>query len=142
MKETLLGILGAVGAAIASYFGGWSSSMTTLLIFMAIDYLTGVICAGVFNASPKTENGALESRAGFKGLIRKGVILLIILIAARIDLMLGTTYFRDGTCIAFILNELLSIIENAGLMGIKMPAIITKMVEVLQKKSEKDNSDE
>lgn len=142
MKETLFGILGAVGAAIASYFGGWSTSMTTLLIFMAIDYLTGVICAGVFNASPKTENGALESRAGFKGLIRKGVILLIILIAARIDLMLGTTYFRDGTCIAFILNELLSIIENAGLMGIKMPAIITKMVEVLQKKSEKDNSDE
>lgn len=142
MKETLFGILGAVGAAIASYFGGWSTSMTTLLIFMAIDYLTGVICAGVFNASPKTENGALESRAGFKGLIRKGVILLIILIAARIDLMLGTTYFRDGTCIAFILNELLSIIENAGLMGIKMPPIITKMVEVLQKKSEKDNSDE
>lgn len=136
MKETILGVLGAVGAAIASYYGGWTSAMTTLLIFMAIDYLTGIICAGVFNASPKTENGALESRAGFKGLCRKGVVLLIILVAARIDVLLGTTYFRDGTCIAFILNELLSIIENAGLMGIPIPTALTKAIEILKNKSE------
>lgn len=142
-KEALFTWLGALGAAIAGYFGGWDTSMTTLLIFMAIDYLSGIICAGVFNASPKTPNGALESRAGYKGLIRKGMILLIILIAARIDILLGTTYFRDGCCIAFILNELLSIIENAGLMGVPIPAPIQKAIEVLKAKSEvKEDSED
>lgn len=142
MKETILAVLGAIGAAIASYFGGWTSAMTTLLIFMAIDYFTGIICAGVFNASPKSESGALESRAGFKGLCRKGVVLLIILVAARIDLLLDTTYFRDGTCIAFILNELLSIIENAGLMGIPIPKVITKAIEILKNKSEENTEED
>lgn len=136
MRETIYVIIGGVGAAIAAAFGGWGDSMTTLLILMGIDYLTGIICAGVFNASPKTANGALESRAGWKGLCRKGVTLLIILVAARIDLLLETNYFRDGACIAFIVNELLSIVENAGLMGLPIPGIIVKAIEVLKSKSE------
>lgn len=138
MKETVLTICGAAGAAVAAAFGGWNSAMTTLLVFMGIDYLTGILCAGVFHASPKTENGALESRAGWKGLVRKGMTLLIVLIAARIDVLLATTYFRDGVCIAFIVNELLSIIENAGLMGVPIPDIIVKAIEILKKKSDSE----
>lgn len=138
MKEFLETVVGIIGAAVAAFFGGWSSAMTTLLIFMGIDYITGLIVAGVFHASEKTEGGGLESRAGWKGLCRKGVTLLIILVATRIDLILGTTYFKDGTCIAFIANELLSIVENAGLMGIPMPQAITKAVEVLKNKAENE----
>lgn len=138
MKEFLETVIGIIGAAVAAFFGGWSSAMTTLLIFMGIDYITGLIVAGVFHASEKTEGGGLESRAGWKGLCRKGVTLLIILVATRIDLILSTTYFKDGTCIAFIANELLSIVENAGLMGIPMPQAITKAVEVLKAKAENE----
>ncbi|MCQ2558877.1 MAG: phage holin family protein [Oscillospiraceae bacterium] len=136
MKETILMILGAAGAAIASVYGGWTTAMTTLLIFMGIDYLSGIVVAAVFKNSPKSENGALESRAGWKGLIRKGMTLLIVLIAARIDVLLSTTYFRDATCIAFIVNETLSIIENAGLMGVPIPEVITKAIELLKRKEE------
>ncbi|MCQ2558844.1 MAG: phage holin family protein [Oscillospiraceae bacterium] len=136
MKETILTLLGVVGAAIASVYGGWTTAMTTLLIFMAIDYISGIVVAAVFKNSPKSENGALESRAGWKGLIRKGMTLLIVLIAARIDVLLGTTYFRDATCIAFIVNETLSIVENAGLMGVPIPEVITKAIELLKRKEE------
>ena len=132
MKQYLTASAGIFGAAISAAFGGWTTGMTTLLIFMGIDYLTGLLVAGVFHASPKSESGSLESRAGWKGLCRKGVTLLIVLIASRIDLTLGTTYFRDGTCIAFIANELLSITENAGLMGIPLPEIISKAIEALK----------
>ena len=134
MKNTICTIVGIIGSFIASMFGGWTASLTSLLIFMGIDYLTGLIVAGVFHNSPKTETGALESRAGFKGLIRKLMILLFVLIGYRLDLAVGTTYIRDAVCIAFIANELLSIVENAGLMGIPIPAVITNAIDILKKK--------
>jgi toxin secretion/phage lysis holin len=128
--------VGAVGAGISTAFGGWTSAMTTLLIFMSIDYLTGLMVAGIFKRSQKTKNGALESRAGFKGLCRKGVMLLIVLVACRLDIELHTTYIRDAVCIAFIANETISIIENAGLMGVPIPKVITKAIELLRSKEE------
>ena len=136
MKEMILTVTGCLGAAIAAVFGGWSAGMTTLLIFMAVDYATGLIVAGIFHRSPKSDGGALESRAGWKGLVRKGVTLLIVLIACRLDIMLGVTYIRDAVVIAFIVNESLSILENAGLMGVPIPAAITKAIELLKDNSE------
>jgi toxin secretion/phage lysis holin len=134
MKNAICTSVGVVGSLLASFFGGWTASLTTLLIFMAIDYATGLIVAGVFHKSPKTETGALESKAGFKGLIRKLMILLFVLIGYRLDVAVGTTYIRDAVCIAFIVNELLSIVENAGLMGIPIPAVITEAIDILKKK--------
>ena len=136
MKTTICTALGVVGSVIASAFGGWDAAMTTLLIFMGVDYLTGLVVAGVFHTSPKTENGALESRAGWKGLCRKGVTLLIVLVACRLDLVMGSTFIRDATIIAFIANETISIIENAGLMGVPIPAVVVKAIEVLKENAE------
>lgn len=133
-KNILISIIGIVGSAIASAFGGWSTGLTTLVIFMAIDYLTGLIVAGVFHKSTKTETGTLESRAGFKGLCRKGAMLLVVLVAYRLDLAVGTTYIKDAVIIAFIANETISIIENAGLMGVQIPDTIKNAIDVLQKK--------
>ena len=78
----------------------------------------------------------MESRAGWKGLVRKGMTLLIVLIACRLDVMLGVNYIRDAVVIAFVVNETLSIIENAGLMGVPIPAAITKAIEMLREKSD------
>ena len=135
-KVWLLGLLGAVGAFISSLYGGWDSAMTTLAIFMAIDYITGLIVAGVFKKSGKSETGALESRAGWKGLCKKGMTLLIVLVAVRLDLAIGAAFVKDAVVIGYIANETISIIENAGLMGLPIPKVITKAIEVLQKKSE------
>ena len=126
---------GVLGAFITNFFGGWSAAMTTLLLFMAVDYVSGLIVAGVFKNSTKTETGALESRAGFKGLCRKGMILIIVMVAYRIDLLIGTDYVRDAVVIAFCTNELISIVENAGLMGIPLPTVITKAVDILTQKA-------
>lgn len=138
MKSLITTIFGVIGAFITSLFGGWDAALTTLVIFMAIDYATGLIVAGVFHNSSKTETGALESRAGWKGLCRKGMTLLIVLIACRLDLVMNTTFVRDAVIIGYIANETISIIENAGLMGLPIPAVITKAIEILTKKTEKE----
>lgn len=115
MKElTVFSVLGIVGGFVSSLFGGWNSALTTLVILMGIDYVTGMIVAGIFKSSKKTDTGALESRAGWKGLCRKGVTLFIVLIACRLDVELGSNFVRDAVVIAFMANETISIIENAG----------------------------
>lgn len=138
MKSIICTIAGTVGSAVAWLFGGWDASIITLLIFMGIDYITGLIVAGVFHKSNKSANGALESRAGWKGLVKKGVTILFVVVAVRLDMLIGTSYIRDAVCIAFIANELLSIVENAGLMGIPIPAVITKGIELLKEKGDEN----
>lgn len=136
MKNGLCTVIGTVGGFVASLFGGWDTALATLLIFMAVDYVTGLIVAGVFHKSQKTENGALESRAGWKGLCRKGTSLLVVLVAYRLDLVIGSNFVKDATIIAFIANETISIIENAGLMGAPIPAVIVKAIDVLKQKAD------
>lgn len=139
-KQMICTAAGAVGGFIASAFGGFDAAMITLLIFMTADYITGLLVAGVFHASPKSETGALESKAGFKGLVRKGMTLLFVLIACRLDMILGVNYIRDAVCIAFIVNELISIVENGGLMGVPIPEPIMDAIEVLKKKGDDDGN--
>lgn len=139
MKEGICTTIGIIGSGIAALFGGFDAALVTLILFMGIDYITGLIVAGVFHKSEKTENGMLESRAGWKGLCRKGVTLLIVLIACRLDLMMGSNFIRDAVVIAFVANETISIIENAGLMGIPIPAAIVRAIEVLKNKADSQN---
>lgn len=138
MKMKLLTLIGITGSWIASLFGGWDAALITLIIFMGIDYVTGLIVAGVFKASEKTQSGALESSAGWKGLCRKGVTLLVVLVACRLDLVMGSSFIRDAVVIAFIANETISIVENAGLMGVPIPGVVKKAIEVLKSKAEQE----
>lgn len=131
MKTYICSVFGIVGGFIAYLFGGWDASIITLLIFMLSDYITGLIVAGIFHKSNKTASGNLESRAGWKGICKKFVTLIFVIVANRLDMQMGTTFIRDMVCITFISNELLSLIENAGLMGIPIPEQIIKAVEVL-----------
>lgn len=105
----------------------------TLLIFMGLDYISGLLVAGVFKNSPKTDTGSLESKAGWKGLCRKCMTLVFVLVAYRLDLVIGTNYIRDAVIIAFIANETISLVENAGLMGLPLPEVISKAIDILQK---------
>lgn len=132
IKIFILSGVACVGAAIASLLGGWTGAMTTLVILMFIDYVTGIIVAGVFHNSPKCSGGVLSSAVGFKGICRKFVILLIVVVACRVDLLLDTNIIRDATCIGFCANELVSITENAGLMGIPLPRKLVEAIEVLR----------
>ena len=136
-KAALLSGAAVVGGVLSELFGGWDAAMATLLMFMATDYITGLVVAGVFQNSDKTESGSLNSTAGWRGLCKKGMTLVVVLVAARLDIVLGTSFVRDAVVIAYLANETISIIENAGLMGLPVPDVIMQAIEQLQgKKSE------
>lgn len=133
MKEWICMIAGIVGGFITTLLGGWDSALVTLIVFMGVDFFTGVVTAAM-GRSKHTDSGGLSSKAGWIGLAKKVCTLLLIAVAVRMDILLGTTYIRDAVCISFCLNELLSIIENATLMGIPFPPVIKKAIDVLQTK--------
>lgn len=135
-KPVLCAALGTVGGAVASALGGWDAALHVLVFFMATDYLSGLIVAGVFKKSDKSENGALESRAGFKGLLRKGMTLAVVGLAAQLDILIGTNFVRNATVIAFVVNKTLSVTENAALMGVPIPPVLKNSLEVLTRKAE------
>ena len=134
MKYSIMTILGAIGSFIAALLGGWDTSFITLFIFMIIDFVTGLIVAFIFHKSPKTNTGTVSSRVGWKGLAKKCVTISFVVVANRLDMLMGYNFIRDAVCIAFISNELLSIVENAGLMGIPIPKIITNAIDILKTK--------
>lgn len=137
MKQMICTVAGLFGSTIAAVFGGWDEGLATLVIFMTADYISGLIVAGVFHTSTKTDSGTLSSRAGWKGICKKCMTLLYVLIAYRLDRLIGAHYIRDAVIIAFIVNELISLMEKAGLMGIPMPEILKNAIDILQKKGEK-----
>jgi len=137
-KSGFLTVCGIVGGAIATALGGWDESVVTLLICMGIDYITGMIVAGVYHESKKSESGKLDSHAAFKGILKKIMMLAIVAVSYRLDLMLEINYVRNAVVIAFVVNEILSILENAGLMGITYPKALSNALEVLQNKTEQE----
>ena len=125
-------VITAVGAFVTALIGKWDGAIITLLLFMAADWITGLTVAGVFHKSPKSKNGALESRIGLKGLCRKGAMLLIVLVAYRLDLMAALNGgLRTCAIVELFCNEALSILENVGLMGVKYPEIIDRVIRQL-----------
>lgn len=119
MRNTLGAGVAAAGAAIVTaLLGGWDMALEILLIVMALDYLTGV--AAAFKAK------TVSSSVGFTGLIKKASIFLIVVLAAQVDRVTGnaTSLFRNCTAFFFMANDSLSILENVGEMGVKLPAFL------------------
>ena len=145
MKAIFILILAAVGGVgsgiLNALWGGWSQPMIVLLIMIGLDYFTGVLVALVFRKSPHTESGGLSSNVGWKGLLRKFILIIVVAAAYQIDKVIGTAYIRDAVAIAFIANETLSLIENAGLMGVPIPNILLRGIEVLKGKADEHVED-
>ncbi|PYE95044.1 phage holin family protein [Bacillus sp. 196mf] len=123
----------AFGGFCGYFLGGWDTTLKVLVIMAAIDYLTGVCAAGY--------NGELKSKVGFKGIAKKVVLFLLVGVATQLDTALGSnSAMREATIFFFMGNELLSLLENAGRMGIPLPQPLTNAVEILggkQKQEEK-----
>lgn len=134
MKQAFCTAVGLLGAAVTWAFGGWDVVLAALLVCMGVDYVSGSMVALVFHKSTKTESGTYNSSYGLKGLCKKGLMLLFVLVAVQMDKILGVDYVRDAVCIGFCANEILSIIENLGLAGVPMPQAVTKALEQLQNK--------
>ena len=137
----ILAAFATVGATISQYMGGWDHLSALLAWLMAVDYLTGALCAAVWHKSPKTETGGYESRTGFKGLIRKGTIILVVMIAAELDKLTNTSAMRTATILFFAANDGMSILENLGIMGVPFPPALKNAFEVLRKKGQTDDEE-
>ncbi len=140
IKVGICTFFGMLGGVIVDLFGGWSENIATLIIFMVVDYAMGIVVAGVFKNSNKSKTGRLDSRIGWTGLCKKCMTFLFVILARRLDILLGTSYILTATVIGFITNEAISIIENAGLMGMPLPNAVTKAIEVLREENENGNN--
>lgn len=140
IKNCVLAALAAVGTLIANALGGWDAAMKLLVAMMAVDYITGWLVAAIWHRSPKSASGALDSNAGFKGLCKKGAILLVVWIGTMLDSTYGGAYIRTAVILFFIGNEGLSVLENLGLIGIPYPKFLNKMLEALQEQGDKGSS--
>ena len=134
MKETICTLFGLLGSALCWAFGGWDAALVALTVCMSVDYISGSIVALVFHNSRKTESGSYNSGYGLRGLCKKCLMLLFVVVAVQADNLLGSDYLRDAVCIGFCTNEILSITENLGLAGIPMPQAVVKALEQLQSK--------
>lgn len=132
IKNFTLAAVAAIGSAVAHALGGWDAAMKVLVAMMASDYITGVLLAMVWQRSNKSATGALDSKAGFKGLIKKGMILLIVWLGVLLDEAMGANYIRTAVILFFMGNEGLSLLENLGLMGVKYPAFMKRALEALK----------
>lgn len=128
-------VIGAIGGAWLTVFGDWTMAMTILCVCMALDYISGLVVAGVFHTSRKSAGGGLDSNVGWKGLTRKVATLFIILVAHFVDMLLGTQYIRDAVVIAFTVNEIISILENCALMGVRIPKVLLKGIDILHQQT-------
>lgn len=135
-KEFICIACAAMGGAAEFFLGPFSYDLAALTVFAAIDYIMGIIVAAVFKKSPKTKSGRLSSEASFKGLLRKAVMFMFVVTAHMLDGILGVSFVRGAVIAGFSVNEIISIVENAGLMGITSPAI-ENALETLKDRIEK-----
>lgn len=139
LREDFFVFMAMVGGFLAPLLGGFDKLLAALLICMICDYITGLSIAIVLKRSPKTTTGGAQSRVGGIGLMKKIFMLILIVASNQIDIVLGTGGFvRNAAVIGFISNELLSLVENAGLMGLKLPPAFLNAIDILKKRSEKN----
>lgn len=140
MKDIFCWGCAIVSSTILYLVGDITMPFIILLIFMCTDYITGLILSGIFKKSKKTKSGGLSSEIGFKGLIKKVCIIICVIVANMLDYVLKTNYIRNVVIISFITNEVISIIENLGLIGVKIPKVITNAIDILKGKEEDENA--
>ena len=105
---------GAAAGAVVGLLGGWDAGLNVLAVCMALDYVTGVLAA--------VKGKRLSSNVGFWGLLRKGVIFLVVMLAAQLDAAMGQeAVCRTAAILFYIANEAVSMTENAAELGVPVP---------------------
>lgn len=134
--DKIIKIVAAAAGAIAGLLGGWDTMLKVLVTVMAIDYVTGWITA-ILGKSIKTESGGLNSEVAYKGLLKKGLALMVVLIGALLDKAIGQNVFRNVVVWFYIANEGLSVLENLATAGVPFPQSIKRMLDQMRDKNDK-----
>ena len=136
IKDYVMSFFAGFGVFVGYMFGGWDIALQALIVFMVVDYITG-IAAAFYKKDKKGETAGLSSTRMLKGLVKKGIMLLIVLVGVQADYLLGTNFVRYAVIFAFLANELVSILENACAIGVADVPILQKVVDILNKKGDK-----
>ena len=129
MKELFNSIIASIFTTFVFLVGGIDIALVSLLIVMTLDYITGILSAFY--------NKELSSKVGFKGLLKKVFYLVIIALSVRIDNLMGQdNIIRTFVIYYFVANDGLSILENAGELGIKLPKKLYEALDQLKKKGD------
>ena len=139
VKNFVLIVISVIGGFFVDFVGGVDTILKALIIFMVVDYITGLMVAFIFHKSRKTKSGGASSKEGFKGIVKKMCILLLVGLSHELDLIMKVNYIRATTVIFFLANEGLSVLENVGLMDIRYPQFLKKALEVLKEKGDEVN---
>jgi len=134
IKSAFAVSVGGVGAFLAHFFGMWDKLIEAMIVFMVIDLVSGTAVAMIFKRSPKTPDGRLWSSPLWKGMAKKGMALFFVIIGKEFDLLMETDYVRAAVIWCVIASELVSIIENAALMGVPIPQVLKNMLTVMNHK--------
>ena len=146
MKKITEAIAAALGAAM-SFFTGLPPIIWVLIAVMTLDYITGLIC-GLMGKSPKTETGGLSSKTAFQGLLKKVLILVVVGLAALVDHAIAVSAgiemaaVTGACCLWFVASEGLSILENAAAMGVPIPNVLMKALEIMREKGDGDTKED
>lgn len=142
VKQVISLVIGALTTGLLKVIGEPTQDLKILLLLMVIDLIVGFTVSAVWHKSSKTKSGKVSSKVMFKGIVKKILTLVLVVVAYQIDILLGYNVIRHVTIIAFIVQEIISIIENIAITGIKTPDIITKALDVLERsvKDEFSNS--
>lgn len=139
LKNAALLSVASIGGVVSYLFGGWDGMMVALIAVMSVDYLSGLAVALIWHTSNKTKSGAASSGAAVKGIIKKVMCLLGVLVAAQLTPIVGSDIVRDAVILYFIGAEGLSILENGGQMGIQYPKALKNALEALREKGDGNN---
>lgn len=133
--DKVIKLVAAAAGAVAGWYGGWTTPMYVLLVFMGIDYICGIIVA-IMGKSHKTDGGGLDSKVGFSGLAKKVLMMLLVLVGAQLDIAIGAdnSVVRDMVCWFYIANEGLSILENMSIAGVPFPQAMKRILEQTKEK--------
>ena len=142
VKQVISLVIGALTTGLLKVIGEPTQDLKILLLLMVIDLIDGFTVSAVWHKSSKTKSGKVSSKVMFKGIVKKILTLVLVVVAYQIDILLGYNVIRHVVIIAFIVQEIISIIENISITGIKSPGIITKALDVLERsvKDEFSNS--
>ena len=136
--------LSAAGGAVLAFFTGLPVIIWILIGVMSLDYITGIMC-GFMGKSPKTETGGLSSQAAFEGLMKKVLILMVVGLAAMVDKAIASAASIEmvavtgATCLWFVASEGLSVLENAAAMGVPIPKVLMKALEIMRKQGDNES---
>jgi len=133
-EKLLLAIIAGTGSLFA-YVGTWSNQVAALGILMGIDFLVGLAMALFVGKSKKTSSGKVESYACRRGVIKKCVMFLMVYASYTLGKVANVTFLADAVCIAFITSEAISIVEHAAILGLPIPKVLIRVLEVMKEKS-------